>query len=312
MRILVLHNTGSYRTTLKSFLEAWGYEVVLAADGHEAEDILDSDDAPRLAILDCSMPGKSGLELCERIRGRKQGYVYTILLSGHERQRDVLKGFEFGADDYLCKPFEFLELRARLKVGERIIRSHEELVEAREALKFEASHDALLRIWNRRAILDLLSTELNRTKRLQTSLCIFFVDLDFFKRVNDSHGHLVGDVVLRSAAEKMSSSVREYDHVGRYGGEEFLVVLPNCTVKEARDVAERVRQRIGDRPIVNEVKVTVSIGVSQWCSGQTVRNLLHQADVALYKAKHRGRNCVEVEHATLEALSEPYGDGCNS
>lgn len=312
MRILVLENSGSYRTTLNTFLEAWGYEVVLASDGHEAERILDRDDAPRLAILDCSTPELGGRELCERIRARKQGYVYTILLSGHDRQRNVLKGFEFGADDYLCKPFEFLELRARLKVGERIIRSHRELVEAREALKFEASHDALLRLWNRRAILDLLSTELSRAKRLQTSLCIFFVDVDCFKGVNDSQGHLVGDVVLRSTAEIMSSAVREYDHVGRYGGDEFLVVLPNCTAEEARDVAERVRQRIGDRPIVNEVKVTISIGISQWYPGQTIRNLLSQADVALYKAKHNGRNRVEVENATLETLSEALGDANGS
>jgi diguanylate cyclase (GGDEF)-like protein len=308
MKLLVADDSLLYRTMLKSMLEPWGYEVVLAADGHEADRILGGDDAPRLAILDCSMPGLSGLELCERIRARKQGYVYTILLSSDNRDDDVLKGFELGADDYLGKPFKELELRARLKVGERIVRSHEELVEAREALKFEASHDALLRIWNRRAILNLLSTELSRAQRLQASLCVFFADVDFFKRVNDTHGHLAGDVVLRSAAGQMSSALREYDHVGRYGGEEFLVVLPNCTAEAAREVAERVRQRIGERPIVSEIGVTVSIGVSQWCPGQSIRNLLHQADVAMYRAKHLGRNRVEVENATPESLAEAHGD----
>ena len=168
-------------------------------------------------------------------------------------------------------------------------------------LKFEASHDSLLRIWNRRAIMDLLSTELSRAKRLQTPLSVFFADLDFFKRVNDSYGHLVGDDVLRSVAEKMSSAVREYDHVGRYGGEEFLVVLPNCTAEAAREVAERVRQHISDEPIVmplRKSRITVSIGVSQWHSGQEVRDLLHRADVALYRAKQNGRNRVEVESAS--------------
>jgi diguanylate cyclase (GGDEF)-like protein len=290
---------------LKRLLEGWGYEVVLAANGYEAQRILDGDDAPRLAILDCLMPGLGGLELCEQIRERKQGYVYTILLcapcpswNSHE-QTDLLKGFELGADDYLSKPFKEPELRARIKVGERIIRSHEELIEAREALKFEASHDPLLRIWNRRAILDLLTTELSRAKRLQTSLSVFFADLDSFKRVNDNYGHLVGDEVLRSAAEKMSSAVREYDHVGRYGGEEFLVVLPDCTVEVAREIAERVRQHIGDKPIVTApalVHVTVSIGVSQWHFGQEIHDLLHRADIAMYRAKQNGRNRVEVEN----------------
>lgn len=296
MKLLVADDSGRYRARLKSLLEAWGYEVVLAANGYEAQCILDSDEAPRLAILDCLMPGLSGLELCQQIRARKQGYVYTILLSATGQQSDVLKGFELGADDYLGKPFEELELRARLKVGERIIRSHDELIDAREALKFEASHDSLLRLWNRRAIIDLLSTELSRAKRSQTSLSVLLADLDFFKHVNDNYGHLVGDDVLRRAAEKISAAVREYDHVGRYGGEEFLVVLPNCTAEAGREVAERVRQHIGDEPIVNvpfQVEITVSIGVSQWHSGQEISDLLHQADVALYRAKQNGRNRVE-------------------
>jgi two-component system cell cycle response regulator len=301
MKVLVADDSGLYRTTLGRLLAAWGYEVVLAANGCEAQSILDGDDAPRLAVLNCFLPGLGGLDLCELIRSRKQGYVYTILLSATDQQSDVLKGFELGADDYLCKPFEELELRARLKVGERIIRSHEELVEARESLKYVASHDPLLRLWNRRAIIDLLSTELSRAMRLQTPLCVFFADLDSFKRVNDSYGHLVGDDVLRSAAEKMSRAVREYDHVGRYGGEEFLVVLPNCAAEAAREVAGRVRQHIGDEPIVIapiQVKVTASIGVAQWRSGEDFLDLIHRADAAMYRAKQNGRNRVEVEIAS--------------
>jgi two-component system cell cycle response regulator len=301
MKLLVADDSGLYRKMLKNLLEAWGYGVVLAANGYEAQSILDSDDPPRLAILNCFMPGLGGLDLCELIRARKQGYVYTILLSAANQQSDVLKGFELGADDYLSKPFKELELRARIRVGERIIRTHEALVEARETLRFEASHDPLLRIWNRRVILDLLTIELGRAKRLQSSLSVFFADLDFFKHVNDSYGHLVGDEVLRRAAGRMSSAVREYDHVGRYGGEEFLVVLPNCTAEAARDVAERVRQHIGDKPIVTtptQLEITVSIGVSQWHYGQEISGLLHRADVAMYRAKQNGRNRVEVENAS--------------
>jgi two-component system, cell cycle response regulator len=303
MKLLVADDSRLYRKMLQNLLEEWGYEVVLAADGDEAQRILERDDAPRLAIVDCLMPGISGLELCERIRARKQGYVYTILLSAADQESDVLKGFELGADDYLCKPFKELELKTRLMVGRRIIRSHEELVEAHDALKFEASHDPLLRIWNRRAIIDLLSTELGRAKRLQTPLSVLFADLDFFKRINDNYGHLIGDDVLRSAAGKMSGAVREYDHVGRCGGEEFLLVLPDCDTEAAREVAERVRQHIGGEPAViapMQVDITVSIGVSQWHSGQQIRDLLHQADVALHRAKQNGRNRVEVENGGVE------------
>jgi diguanylate cyclase (GGDEF)-like protein len=298
MKLLVADDSGLYRMALKNLLEAWGYEVVLAANGYEAQRILESDDTPRLAILDCLMPGPGGLELCELIRARKQGYVYTLLLSVHDQKSDVLKGFELGADDYLCKPVDELDLRARLKVGERIVRAQEELVEAREALKFEASHDPLLRLWNHRAILDLLGTELNRAKRSHTPLSVFFADLDSFKHVNDNYGHLVGDDVLRNAAERMSGTVREYDHVGRYGGEEFLVVLPDCTAEAAREVAERVRQHIGDGPIVTaptQVLITVSIGVAQWRPGQEIHDLLRGADAAMYRAKQSGRNRVEVD-----------------
>jgi two-component system, cell cycle response regulator len=298
MKILVADDSMFYRNMLQGFLESWGYEVVLAVDGYDAERILDGDEAPRLAILDCLMPGLSGLELCERIRARKQGYVYAILLSADNQESDVVRGFEFGADDYLCKPFNQFELRTRLKVGELIIRSHEEVADAHDALKFEASHDFLLRTWNRRTIIELLGKELSRAKRSQTSLSVLLADLDCFKRVNDSYGNLVGDEVLRSAAEGMAAAVRNEDHVGRYEGEEFLVVLPNCASEAAREVAERVRQSIGNASFQNGVEITVSVGVSQWRSGQEIHNLLHRAEVALYRAKQNGRNCVEVENAT--------------
>jgi two-component system cell cycle response regulator len=283
---------------LKNLLEEWGYEVVLAANGTEAQAILDGDGAPMMAILSRFSAGMGGLELCELIRARKQNYVYTILLSVSDHESGVLKGFESGADDYLSRPINQLELKARIKVGERIIRTLEALSKENRALSVEASHDSLLRLWNRRAIFDLLGTELGRAKRLKTPLSVFFVDLDFFKLVNDSYGHLVGDEVLLSVAKKLSRAVREYDHVGRCGGEEFLVVLPNCGIEAALEVAERVRQHIADEPIVTantRLKITVSIGLSQWHSDQELPELLREADLALYRAKQNGRNRVEVE-----------------
>jgi diguanylate cyclase (GGDEF)-like protein len=304
MKLLVADDSRVYRSMLKSLLEAWGYEVILAADGEEARSILICRDAPRLALLDCMMPGLTGLELCQLIR-QGPNYVYTILLSANDEQAQVMRGFELGADDYLGKPFQELELRARLKVGERIIRSHEELIEARESLKFEATHDSMLRLWNRGAILDLLSKELIRAKRFHSAISIFLADIDFFKRVNDTHGHLVGDDVLRGVATRIAEAIRRYDIVGRYGGEEFLAVLPDCTEDGAKDVAERVRQRICEEPILTspiKFDISASFGVCQWHDGQESHELLHQADLALYKAKAEGRNRVEVATPSRSGL----------
>jgi diguanylate cyclase (GGDEF)-like protein len=303
MKILVADDSLFYRNVLQDLLESWGYEVLLAGDGHEAQGILDGDDAPRLAILDCLMPGRGGLSLCSQIRARQRGYVYTILLSADDQQSDVLRGFESGADDYLCKPLNQNELRTRLKVGELVIRSHDEVAEAHDAVKFEASHDSLLRIWNRRAIIELVGKELSRAKRSHAPLSVLLADLDLFKRVNDSYGHFIGDDVLCDAAREISSALRYCDHVGRYEGEQFLVILPNCTAEAAREVAERVRQQISEEPLVNEIKITISIGVSQWFTGQGISELLYQADIALSRAKQNGRNRVEVENVTgVDAL----------
>jgi diguanylate cyclase (GGDEF)-like protein len=300
MRLLVADDSDMYRKMLRTLLEARGHEVLLAANGNEAQAILDGTNAPQLAILNCHMPGLDGREICKEIRTRSQGYVYTILLSGADRDADILEGFEFGADDYICKPFKAQELIARVNAGGRIIRRQETLLKENQALQIEASHDSMLPLWNRRGIIALLNTELSRAKRLKTPLSVFFIDLDFFKLVNDTHGHLVGDEVLRSVAEKVSGAVREYDHVGRIGGEEFLVVLPNCSIEAALEVAERVRQRICDEAIVTataQIRTSVSIGLAQLRANQELSDLLRRADIALYRAKQNGRNRVEVETA---------------
>lgn len=290
MKILVVDDSRVYRKLLEDLLVSWGYDVVLAADGQQAQKLLEEEDAPRLAIVDCLMPGISGLDLCRQIRSRDHGYVYTILLSSADQHSDVLRGFELGADDYICKPVDEFELRTRLKVGERIIRSQEELAAAHEALKFEASHDFLMRIWNRKAILELLAKEMSRARRTTQPLCILLADVDLFKQVNDQHGHLVGDEVLRATAERMSGAVRHSDQVGRYGGEEFLVVLPNCTAQRAHEVAERIRQRVSADTMADGISVTLSVGISQWNVDEEVTQLLHRADLALYRAKQNGRN----------------------
>src|SRR6266513_642934 len=215
MRILVLHNSGFYRTTMKTLLEAWGYDVAAVSDGHEALRILEGEDPPRVAILDAMMPGLNGFEICERIRSQKRSYVYVMMVGSDDQQSSVLKAYEYGADDFIRKPFDDCELKLRLKVAERILKSQQELMDAREALKCEASHDPLVRLWNRKAILNLMKIELSRAKRMHSTLSVFFADLDHFKSVNDRFGHLIGDEVLRNASARMSGEMREYDHLGR-------------------------------------------------------------------------------------------------
>jgi diguanylate cyclase (GGDEF)-like protein len=210
----------------------------------------------------------------------------------------VLKGFELGADDYICKPLDELELRTRLKVGERIVRSQEELAIAHQALKFESSHDFLMRIWNRKTIFELLSKEMSRSRRTSAPLCVLLADIDLFKLVNDEHGHQAGDEVLRATAERMSGCVRHSDQVGRYGGEEFLVVLPDCNILRAREVAERIRERVSGEAMSGSISVTLSIGLAEWKLEDDLTHLLHRADIALYRAKQNGRNQVQYEADT--------------
>jgi two-component system cell cycle response regulator len=298
VRVLVADDSVFYRKSLERLLRLWNYDVVLAANGTEAWDILSRENAPSLAVLDYIMPGLTGPEVCNAIRARKSGpYVYVILLSAKGEHEDLLEGFERGADDYLRKPFHELELRARLRVGERIILAQRELLEMRERLQFQATHDAMTALWNNTAIAEILSKEIKRAKRQGIPLSVSLIDLDHFKSVNDTYGHLVGDEVLKTAASQMFHAVREYDSLGRYGGEEFLAVLPGCAAHDAVATVERMRMALCNAPLLTEpssIVVTGSFGICEWNSTLSVSELLSRADNALYKAKTSGRNRIEL------------------
>lgn len=315
MKVLVADESSLYRTMLKRLLEPWGYEAVLAENGCDAQHILDGNAPPQFALLDCLMPGLSVFELCQRIRARKQAGVYTILLSPDNQQSTVLKAFELGADDYLCKPINQIELRTRLKAGEIILQAREQaLREAHEASVdsgAEPSLNGLPRIWNRGAIVDLLRTEVSRAGRLQTSLSVLLTDLDFIQRINHGNSHPDAPTLLRDASEGISAAVRHCDHIGRYEGNQLLVVLPNCTADAAREVAERVWHHLSQEPVMNEVDSSVGFGLSQWHPGLDVSQLLHHADVALQRARQNGRYRVEVENTSPEPPMEPSTDTAN-
>lgn len=299
MRILVVDDDPLMVEPLKERLRQGGHRVVACSDGESAWEALQGGAPFDVVVLDWMMPGMNGLELCRRIRDATEGpYTYVVMLTGRDDPGDVLTGFEAGADDYLVKPFDWAELDARLRVGERIVDLQNALIEARETLRVQAMQDPLTGILNHGAIIDTLKREVDRAHRERRPVSMVLADLDEFKKVNDQHGHLVGDRVLIEVARRMRSCLRSYDSIGRYGGEEFLIVFPNSGPSQASALAERIRSAVSNEPFkVGEVEMTVTIsqGVATWPEPTPagVERLIHCADQALYAVKHSGRDGVE-------------------
>jgi len=251
-------------------------------------------------LLDWMMPEIDGTGVCREVRRRRDhGYVYMVLLTSKESKEDIVTGLRSGADDYLTKPFNAEELKARLRTGRRILDLEDRLVEAREQMRFKATHDHLTSLWNRGVILDLLHRELTRSARDKSSIALLLCDIDHFKTVNDTHGHVIGDEVLQEIAHRFLSSVRSYDCVGRYGGEEFLIVLIGCEPSFAMMRAEEIRKAMAAHPIQTSngpVKVTISSGLllSRDWGPRPIEELLSEVDAALYAAKSAGRNCIKL------------------
>ena len=306
--MLVAEDDPIFRRLLESRLQSWGYQVITAEDGTQAWELLQRPNTADLLILDWMMPGVDGIELCRRIRAIQQDrYRYILLVSGKDDKQDVVSGLEAGADDYLTKPFDIRELRARVRVGTRILTLQHELIQAREALRFQATHDDLTGLWSRGTTLHLLKGELERGLRSHTPTGILMIDVDHFKSVNDTHGHLNGDMVLIEAARRIDRSVRIYDFVGRYGGEEFLVVLSNCSMEDLQKIAERARRAFADAPIMmhaGEVSVTVSVGGVMASSDVRELELLSAADAALYEAKRTGRDRVVISSCEANQIRQ--------
>ncbi len=306
MKILIADDEALSRRLLEKTLERAGYEVVAVENGRAAVRQLCQSDGPRLALLDWVMPELDGPGVCREVRRQQDdSYVYMVLLTSKESKEDIVAGLESGADDYLTKPFNVDELKARLRTGERILHLEGRLVEAREMMRFKATHDALTSIWNRGVIMDLLGRELMRSQRESACTIVLLGDVDHFKSVNDTHGHLVGDEVLQEIARRLLLSIRSYDFVGRYGGEEFLLVLNNCKPQFAEARAEDIRKIVSSRPIqtlAGPLNITMSFGLllSDVWGVRPVEELLHEVDAALYAAKAAGRNCIRVAKPPVE------------
>jgi diguanylate cyclase (GGDEF)-like protein len=300
MRVLVADDSVISRHLLDAPLRQWGYEVVIACDGNEAWRALNQENAPRLAILDWMMPGLTGIEICQRLRQQqREPYIYVLLVTSKNLKQDVIAGMEAGADDYIIKPFDQHELKVRLRSGTRIVQLQQELLAAREALRVQATRDSLTRLWNRLSIMEALQRETTRAERERHYIGVILIDIDHFKKINDTHGHVAGDAVLREIARRMAGSIRTYDFLGRYGGEEFLMVLPGCDPETVTMHAERVRIAVCREPMrLGDSEPPLNISASFGCTsyhpnvGCTVEDLIRNADSALYAAKAAGRNRV--------------------
>jgi diguanylate cyclase (GGDEF)-like protein len=312
MKILLADDERIARTMLERSLRGWGYEVVSVTDGEAALAALRGDPDLRLGILDWVMPKVDGLEVCRAIRADgSEPYRYLMLLTARDDKAHIVEGLEAGADDYLTKPCDPVELKVRLRAGRRVVELQSELIRAREALRFEATHDSLTGLMNRAALLPQLERELSRSRRSSGHVAVIMGDIDHFKRVNDTHGHFIGDIVLREVAQRLARSIRTYDTVGRLGGEEFLVVLPDCDAGTGTVVAERLRLAVASKAVRGddlEIPVTMSFGVASTDLNESASaaDLIRAADAALYRAKFAGRDrVVRAERSDWRASPLP-------
>jgi two-component system cell cycle response regulator len=294
-RVLVAESDSDTRLRLVHLLREWGFRVVVATDGIEALGVVELQQPPDFFFINRSLAGMNGIELCRRICDRfSEHSPYIVMMGKPAGRQEVVESLESGATEYLITPFDEQELRARLIVAVRTLDRQDSLISSREQFRDQATRDALTGVWNRRGILEILEKELDRAEHNGRSTGILMLDLDHFKNVNDAHGHLTGDLVLQDTARRLCRKLRAYDRLGRYGGEEFLIVVPATNEKELGELAERIRASTESEPVPTElidIRITLSIGAAIAKPGQWSKaKLIAVADEALYEAKRLGRN----------------------
>lgn len=299
MDIIVTEDSATFRAILTRLLRKWGYGVHVARNGGEAWRLMQRPDAPALILLDWVLPDTDGIELCRRLRAlNREPYAYIIMVTAHAEKRNIVAAMEAGADDYIIKPFDENELQVRIHAGRRIIELNTELIAAREAQRFLATHDVLTRVQNRRAIMEHAREQLASMSVSNAPFSVIMFDIDHFKAINDTYGHQMGDSVLREVAQRLDGVMDGDNAIGRFGGEEFLITLPAMHAETAMMIAEQYRAYIADIPVVVDdeyITVTASFGVATLDESRVdgLDSLIARADAALYRAKANGRNRVE-------------------
>jgi diguanylate cyclase (GGDEF)-like protein len=311
--VAVVDDDAAIRRLVRLFLDRAGYEAFECTTGEEARAALTSHPWD-LAILDRRLPDMDGADLCHELKSNPELRTrYVIMLTGEDEQEDKIEGLELGADDYVTKPFQYPELLARIRAGKRIVDLQKELVETNKRLELLSITDGLTKLYNHRHLQDELARAFQESQRYERPLSFAIIDIDFFKKINDAHGHAVGDEVLKGVSQLFHDSIRATDLVARYGGEEFAVMMPETELADALVFAEKIRSLIEESPIETQagpVKATVSIGVASVPHSRMrhPKDLIVQADKALYRAKRGGRNQVQAEkrHDIHRVTKRPY------
>jgi diguanylate cyclase (GGDEF)-like protein len=298
--VAVVDDDDAIRRLVRLFLKRAGYAVVECTTGEEARARLTSEPWD-LAILDRRLPDMDGVMLCQELKANPDLRTrYIIMLTGESEQEDKVEGLELGADDYITKPFQYPELLARIRAGKRIVDLQKELVETNKRLELLSITDGLTKLHNHRYFQDELARAFEESARYERPLSLAMIDIDYFKKVNDTYGHAVGDEILKAVARLYRDSVRATDLVARYGGEEFAVMMPETALDDAITFAEKIRSMVESTAIptgAGELRITVSIGVASVPHPDihTAKELIVVADDALYRAKRSGRNQVQAE-----------------
>ncbi len=294
--ILVVDDIPTNLQLVMGILEQVGYATSFATSGKQALERLETIQ-PDLILLDLMMPEMSGIEVCEILKANpKYSDIPIIFLTASNERDHLIQAFDKGARDFITKPFHSSEMLVRVKTHLELKRTQDELKKAYAALEELVITDPLTGVANRRAILSFGNTEFERAKRYQSYFSLLMIDLDYFKKINDTYGHATGDIYLKLVAEKLNNALRKVDCFGRFGGEEFIAILPETNLSEAIEIAERLRFTINNLASYLEnfsCVLSVSIGVSVSCStDKTIEDILSRADHALYEAKKSGRNRV--------------------
>ena len=298
LKILVADDSAIYRKLVEQTLSDGNHAVIFAKDGREALDLF-AKHHPALVITDWTMPDISGIELCQRIRQDfQQHFAHIILLTSNADKNEVVEGLAAGADDYLTKPFHQGELRARVRVGLRVVELHREVQAKNRQLEEMALTDPLTGLSNRRAIDIWVTRQLSAAARHDFPIWVAIADLDHFKKVNDTYGHDAGDTVLKAFAEILKHNTRQSNICGRHGGEEFLIIITHAERDNSIIAFERIRKQMEQHKFtVNNqtFSVTTSMGIAGFRGTKPppFADLLADADQALYAAKHKGRNRIE-------------------
>ncbi len=294
--ILVVDDLSKNIQLLMEILDEVGYSTTFALSGKQAMERLGKI-KPDLILLDLMMPEINGIQLCEIIKSdRITAAIPIIFLTASNEEEHLINAFKIGAVDYINKPFKIPELLARVKTHIELSKTKKELEKAYEEMKRLANTDPLTGIANRRYLFEFASKELERSKRYENPFSLLIIDLDYFKKINDTYGHDIGDKILQITVNTINTCLRKVDCLGRFGGEEFVVILPETESMGALNAAERIRTAIATQSLQVEqetIKITVSIGVATYTpTDETVDSIIKRADTFLYKAKQGGRNRV--------------------